>query len=90
MARRFRIGWEEPDVSQRLLDEVGTFSRPLHGWEDLDPLIDRIGDARVVPLGEASHGTAEYYEWRERITARPAANFVQPLDKAAWTPTMRT
>lgn len=70
MARRFRIGWEESDVSQRLLDEVGSLSRPLHGWEDLDPLIDRIGDARVVLLGEASHGTADYYDWRDRITRR--------------------
>jgi erythromycin esterase-like protein len=70
MARRFRIGWDEPDVDQRLLDEVGSLSRPLHGWEDLDPLIDRIGDSRVVLLGEASHGTAEYYDWRDRITRR--------------------
>jgi erythromycin esterase len=70
MARRFRIGWEEADVSQRLLDEVGSLSRPLHGWEDLDPLIERLGDARVVLLGEASHGTADYYDWRDRITRR--------------------
>ena len=27
----------------------------------LDPLFERIGDARVVLLGEASHGTHEYY-----------------------------
>ena len=37
---------------------------------DLDPLIDRIGDARIVMLGEASHGTHEYYTWRSRITRR--------------------
>ncbi len=35
---------------------------------DLGPLLDRIGDARVVLLGEASHGTAEFYEMRARIT----------------------
>ena len=28
----------------------------------------RIGDSRVVLLGEASHGTAEFYEMRARIT----------------------
>lgn len=70
MAGRFRLGWEEPGVIQRLLDEVRDLSRPLQGEEDLDPLIDRIGGARVVLLGEASHGTAEYYEWRDRITRR--------------------
>jgi protein-L-isoaspartate(D-aspartate) O-methyltransferase len=34
----------------------------------LDPLLDRIGDARVVLLGEASHGTSEFYRMRARIT----------------------
>ncbi len=37
---------------------------------DLDPLMDRIGDARVVLLGEATHGTAEFYRMRARITQR--------------------
>jgi erythromycin esterase len=35
---------------------------------DLQPLLDRIGDARIVMLGEASHGTHEFYTWRSRIT----------------------
>jgi len=35
---------------------------------DLDPLLDRIGDARVVLLGEATHGTSEFYRMRERIS----------------------
>lgn len=37
---------------------------------DLDALISEIGDARVVMLGEASHGTHEYYTWRSRISRR--------------------
>ncbi|MFO8085944.1 MAG: protein-L-isoaspartate(D-aspartate) O-methyltransferase [Desulfobacterales bacterium] len=36
--------------------------------KDISPLLDRIGDARVVLLGEATHGTAEFYEMRARIT----------------------
>jgi len=32
--------------------------------------MERIGDARFVLLGEASHGTAEYYRWRAEITRR--------------------
>lgn len=35
---------------------------------DLGPLLDRIGDARVVCLGEATHGTSEFYRLRARIT----------------------
>jgi protein-L-isoaspartate(D-aspartate) O-methyltransferase len=34
----------------------------------LDPLLARIGDARIVLLGEASHGTSEFYRMRECIS----------------------
>nr|WP_297820802.1 protein-L-isoaspartate(D-aspartate) O-methyltransferase [uncultured Paraglaciecola sp.] len=34
----------------------------------LDNLMQRIGDSRLVLLGEASHGTAEFYDMRARIT----------------------
>ncbi len=35
---------------------------------DLGPLLARIGDARVVLLGEATHGTSEFYRMRARIS----------------------
>ena len=34
----------------------------------IDALLDRIGDAHVVLLGEATHGTSEFYRMRTRIT----------------------
>src|SRR2546429_5475529 len=37
---------------------------------DYDPLLELIGDARFVLLGEASHGTHEFYEQRAQITKR--------------------
>lgn len=37
---------------------------------DLDALFEKIGDARIVMLGEASHGTHEYYTWRNYITKK--------------------
>jgi erythromycin esterase-like protein len=37
---------------------------------DLDPLMERVGDAHYVLLGEASHGTSEYYQWRAAISQR--------------------
>ncbi|RIJ42800.1 erythromycin esterase family protein [Pontibacter oryzae] len=43
---------------------------PLTKERDLDNLIQEIGDARVVMLGEASHGTSEYYTWRTAISRR--------------------
>jgi protein-L-isoaspartate(D-aspartate) O-methyltransferase len=35
---------------------------------DIGSLLERIGDARVVLLGEASHGTSEFYSMRGHIT----------------------
>jgi erythromycin esterase len=32
--------------------------------------MERIGDSRFVLLGAASHGTAEYYEWRATLSKR--------------------
>jgi erythromycin esterase-like protein len=43
---------------------------PLNESNDLDPIMKKIGDARIVMLGEASHGTHEYYTWRSEITKR--------------------
>jgi erythromycin esterase-like protein len=46
-------------------------AHPLTGSAgDYDPLTKLIGDARIVLLGEASHGTHEFYRERARITQR--------------------
>lgn len=42
----------------------------LTGRAGTDALLDRIGDRRVVMLGEATHGTHEFYRWRAEITKR--------------------
>ncbi len=44
--------------------------QPLSGPADFDALLARIGDARLVLLGESSHGTPEYYRLREQLTRR--------------------
>jgi erythromycin esterase len=43
---------------------------PLNNSKDLDFLIEDIGDRAVVMLGEASHGTHEFYTWRTAISKR--------------------
>jgi erythromycin esterase-like protein len=40
------------------------------GRRDFDPLLALIGDASFVLIGEASHGTHEFYETRAEITKR--------------------
>jgi erythromycin esterase-like protein len=37
---------------------------------DYDPLLELIGNARFVLLGEASHGTHDFYDQRAQITKR--------------------
>ena len=52
-------------------DAVRTALRGLTGAAgDYDPLLEWIGDARFVLLGEASHGTHEFYKERAQITKR--------------------
>ena len=73
-------GW--PD-EERVLRAPGSTSRnatvaklvrevaePIEDIESssIDALIERIGDARLVLLGEATHGTSEFYRMRARIT----------------------
>jgi erythromycin esterase len=43
---------------------------PLFNSKDLDPLLENIGERKIAMLGEASHGTHEYYTWRTAITKR--------------------
>ena len=55
----------EADIS----DEISRAALPLSSDDAaFEPLLDRIGDARVVLLGEATHGTHEFYAARRRIT----------------------
>src|SRR5882724_6205795 len=54
-----------------LIEAVREAAQPLTGpVRDYDPLMDLIGDARFALLGEASHGTHEFYRERAQITKR--------------------
>ena len=53
-----------------LADGVRRVAMSLEAPDDLDPLIEMIGEARFVLLGEASHGTSEFYTWRAEISRR--------------------
>ena len=52
-------------------DVVRAAAHPLAGEiDDYDPLMKLIGDASLVLIGEASHGTHEFYRERAQITKR--------------------
>ena len=38
-----------------------------HGFDDMEPLRRIIGDARIVSLGEATHGTREFFQLKHRM-----------------------
>lgn len=53
-----------------IIDEIGISSIPFKTIKEfpINGLLERIGDAKVVLLGEASHGTSEFYTARQEIT----------------------
>jgi erythromycin esterase-like protein len=59
-----------PGGDKTLIGQIGQHAFPLEHGRDLDPLMEMIGDGRYVLLGEASHGTSEFYLWRMRISRR--------------------
>ncbi|MEQ9551974.1 MAG: erythromycin esterase family protein [Coleofasciculus sp. G3-WIS-01] len=55
----------------QLTDAVRQAAHPISGTSsDYEALLDQIGDARFVLIGEASHGTHEFYQQRAQITKR--------------------
>ena len=61
-----RLRSDENDI----VNAITAFCEPFNsiGAADLDKLLERIGGAKIVLLGEASHGTSEFYRMRERIS----------------------
>ena len=61
----------QPSRISRETDALRAAARPMDGSAgDHDALLDLIGDAHYVLLGEASHGTHEFYAARAEITRR--------------------
>ena len=59
-----------PAADGSLAEHIARACEPFQTIDtaDLEPLLQRIGDARVVLLGEATHGTSEFYRMRARIS----------------------
>ena len=62
---------EAPASGRDLTDIIRRRATPLSGSPaDYDALIDAAADAQVVLIGEATHGTNEFYRERDLITRR--------------------
>ncbi|MGZ3328882.1 MAG: erythromycin esterase family protein, partial [Xanthobacteraceae bacterium] len=78
---------EMPTADGALIKALSETAYPLAGSaRDYDPLVGRIGEARFALLGEASHGTHEFYCERAEITKRliTEKNFVAVAVEADW------
>jgi protein-L-isoaspartate(D-aspartate) O-methyltransferase len=65
-------GWPEEHKPDSLPELIAAAAEPLPDLDDpaFAAMFDRFADARVVLLGEASHGTSEFYRARAAITKR--------------------
>jgi len=70
MFRALKYGSQLKSDSKAVIDAVRKIQIPLNSHKDLDPLLADIGDSKYVLLGEATHGTSEFYLWRAAITRR--------------------
>lgn len=63
-----------PAKSQSLADGLAAFAFPLSleaaESDELDPLLDAVSDARIIGLGEPTHGTAEVFRLKQRVIQR--------------------
>jgi erythromycin esterase-like protein len=51
-------------------EAINAIARPIRGHAQLDEIAALIADKRIVLLGEASHGTHEFYDLRAALTRR--------------------
>lgn len=58
------------DQRDQLSSTIAAHCEPFDDLDDADlgPMMQRIGDARLVLIGESTHGSSEFYRMRARIT----------------------
>lgn len=54
-----------PPTIEKTLEK---YVRPLESNKDIAPIVDKLSQAKIVMLGESSHGTQEFYKWRRLIS----------------------
>ncbi|MGB3260756.1 erythromycin esterase family protein [Paenisporosarcina sp.] len=53
-----------------LEQSIKKYAMPFETEKDLSTILEAIGDAKIVLLGEASHGTSEFYSIRVELSKR--------------------
>jgi len=58
------------DADDDAVSWIRSRALPLSTGNDLESMIEIAGERKLVLTGEASHGTREYYAWRDTISRR--------------------
>lgn len=58
------------NMDELIVEQIKKQSVPLNSTDDLDVLIEAIGDKKYVLLGEATHGTSEFYKLRMELSRK--------------------
>ncbi|HEY5938358.1 MAG TPA: erythromycin esterase family protein, partial [Kofleriaceae bacterium] len=72
-------------------EAIARVARPIHGEDEIDQLVDLVGHARIVLLGECTHGTHEFYDMRSALTRRLMVqkNFAAVAIEGDWPDALR-
>jgi erythromycin esterase-like protein len=63
------VTWPSSNLYRHLITSARAAAQPFHAtWKDHAALLDRIKSSRIILLGEASHGTQDFYHLRASIT----------------------
>lgn len=66
----FCVVGEVRSVNEELVEYIRSRAHTFNHSGDFDALIDQAGERKLVLMGEASHGTREYYAWRDSLSRR--------------------
>ncbi|MBP1966803.1 erythromycin esterase family protein [Paenibacillus aceris] len=58
------------NIQEAIVEQIKQQAVPLTTPQDLDALLEAIGDKKYVLLGEATHGTSEFYTLRTELTRK--------------------
>ncbi|TXK85303.1 erythromycin esterase family protein [Paenibacillus sp. N3.4] len=58
------------NLDEIIVNQIKEQAVRLHRADDLDVLVEAIGDKRYVLLGEATHGTSEFYKLRMELSRK--------------------
>lgn len=58
------------NMDELIVQQIKKQAVPLNSTDDLEVLIEAIGDKKYVLLGEATHGTSEFYKLRMELSRK--------------------